>query len=177
MIKVFHLLTGGAVLAALAPAAIGYAAQAKGAGVTLTNSVLVQQKSAAADGTTRVTLAPAKRVVPDDRVVFRIAYKNNLAQPVTGMVVSNPVPANLTYRGPAVGSPAPEVSTDGTHFAPLATLTVAGRPAQADQVRAVRWQVRGSVLAGARDSTRTKPPSSNSVKQGKIHKRFGSEIE
>jgi uncharacterized repeat protein (TIGR01451 family) len=146
MIKSIYFAIGSSALAALASVAATLPAQAKG-GVTLTNSVLVQHKSAAADGTTRVALVPAKRVVPGDRVVFRIAYKNNLSQPVSGMVVSNPVPANLSYRGPAEGSPAPEVSIDGTHFAPLAALTAAGRPATADQVRAVRWIVKGSVPA------------------------------
>lgn len=149
MIKSNHLAIGSSALAALASLLAAVPAQAKDSGVTLTNSVLVQHKSAAADGTTRVTLVPAKRVVPGDRVVFRIAYKNNLSQPVSGMVVSNPVPANLSYRGPAEGSPAPEVSVDGSHFAPLAALTVAGRPAQPDQVRAVRWLVKGPVPAGA----------------------------
>lgn len=148
MIKSIYFAIGSGALAAAAIIALAAPADAKGSGVVLTNSVMVQQKSAAADGTTRVTLVPARRVVPGDRVVFRIAYKNNLGQPVSGMVVSNPVPASLSYRGPAEGSPAPEVSIDGTHFAPLSALTAAGRPATADQVRAVRWIVKGAVPAG-----------------------------
>lgn len=122
--------------------------EAKTGGVQLSSSVFVQQKRAAADGTTRVSLVPAKHVTPGDRVVFRVAYKNEAGQPVTGMVVSNPVPANLSYRGPAEGSPAPDVSTDGIHFAPLSTLSMAGRPVQADQVRAVRWPVKGTIPVG-----------------------------
>ncbi|MBB4858900.1 hypothetical protein HNO88_002226 [Novosphingobium chloroacetimidivorans] len=149
MIKIHSLAIGSSALAALASIVILAPAQAKTTGVTLTNSVLVQHKSAAADGTTRITLVPANHVVPGDRVVFRTVYKNHLAQPVSGMVVSNPVPANISYHGPAEGSPAPEVSIDGAHFAPLAALTVAGRPARADQVRAVRWLVHGQVPAGA----------------------------
>jgi uncharacterized repeat protein (TIGR01451 family) len=141
-------MTKSIMLAALVSVASIAPAHAKG-GVQLSNTVLVQQKSAAADGTTRVSLVPAKRVVPGDRVVFRMAYKNEAGGPVTGMVVSNPVPANLSYRGPAEGSPAPEVSTDGIHFAPLSSLTLAGRPVQPDQVRAVRWLVKGAVPAGA----------------------------
>lgn len=148
MIKSIYFAIGSSALAAVAGVAFHAPAQAKGSGVALTNSVLVQHKSAAADGTTRVTLVPATRVVPGDRVVFRIAYKNNLGQPVSGMVVSNPVPASLSYRGPAEGSPAPEVSIDGIHFAPLSALTAAGRPVTADQIRAVRWMVKGAVPAG-----------------------------
>jgi uncharacterized repeat protein (TIGR01451 family) len=148
MIKSICFAIGSSALAAVAVFALAVPADAKVSGMVLTNSVLVQQKSAAADGTTRVTLVAAKRVVPGDRVVFRIAYKNNLSQPVSGMVVSNPVPANLSYRGPAEGSPAPEVSIDGTHFAPLSALSAAGRAARADEVRAVRWTVKGAVPAG-----------------------------
>lgn len=148
MTKSIYFAIGSSMLAAVAGSAFAVPAQAKNSGVVLMNSVLVQHKSAAADGSTRVTLVPAKRAVPGDRVVFRIAYKNNLGQPVSGMVVSNPVPANLSYRGPAEGSPAPEVSIDGTHFAPLSALSAAGRPAMADQVRAVRWMVKGAVPAG-----------------------------
>jgi len=132
------------VLAMLAGLAGTAPAQAKAGGVVLSNSVLVQQKSAAADGTTRVTLAPAKRVVPGDHVVFRIQYRNDVGQPVSGMIVSNPVPANLAYRGPADGSPAPEVSADGIHFAPAG----AAPSISPEQVRAVRWVVRGAVPAG-----------------------------
>lgn len=145
MTKNVSIALGATVLAALM--SIACPAQAKTGGVQLSNTVLVQQKSAAADGTTRVALVPAKRVVPGDRVVFRIAYKNQVGQPVSGMVVSNPVPANLVYRGPAEGSPAPQVSADGIHFAAMSALTVGGRPAQPDQVRAVRWLVAGAVPA------------------------------
>jgi uncharacterized repeat protein (TIGR01451 family) len=149
MTKTIKRVLNDSVFATLAAVALSSPGQAATGGITLNNSVLVQQKSAAADGTTRVVLVPAKRAVPGDHVVFRITYKNDVGQPVTGMVVSNPVPADLTYRGPAEGSPAPEVSTDGVHFAALSALTVAGHPARAEQVRAVRWLVNGTVRPGA----------------------------
>lgn len=145
MIKNVSVALGAVMLVALASNASS--AQAKAGNVQLSNTVLVQQKSAAADGTTRVTLVPAKRVVPGDHIVFRITYKNQVGQPVSGMVVSNPVPANLVYRGPAEGSPAPQVSADGIHFAPLSALSVGGHPARPDQIRAVRWQIDGAVPA------------------------------
>lgn len=149
MIKNVSSILRGGLLAALMTTAAAAPAHAKAGAISLTNSILVQQKTAAADGTTRVTLVPAKRAVPGDHVVFRITYRNEVGQPVTGMVVSNPVPANLTYRGPAEGSPAPDVSVDGIYFAPLAKLTVAGRPAQVEQVRNVRWLLAGAVKPGA----------------------------
>jgi uncharacterized repeat protein (TIGR01451 family) len=126
---------------------------AKAAGVVLTNTVLVQEKTVAKDGTTRVALNPARRAVPGDRIIYRIAYRNEVGKPVTGLVVSNPVPAALLYRGPAEGSPAPEVSADGRRFAALSALTVRDasgrdRAATAQDVRAVRWQA-AAIPAGA----------------------------
>jgi uncharacterized repeat protein (TIGR01451 family) len=148
MTKYVRDILACSVLGALASMAGSVTVQAKAGGVTLSNSVLVQHKSAAADGTTRIALVPAKRVVPGDHVVFRIAYRNGTGQPVSGMIVSNPVPANLAYRGPAEGSPAPQVSADGIHFAAISSLMLAGRPVRADEVRAVRWVVNGTVPSG-----------------------------
>jgi len=120
--------------------------------VRVTNDVMVQEKTVAADGTTRIALVPAKRVTPGDRVVYRTSYRNEVGQPVEGMIVSNPVPANLVYRGPAEGSPAPEVSTDGKTFAPLAQLQVragsATRSALAEDVKVVRWRIASAVPVG-----------------------------
>ncbi len=63
------------------------------------------------------------------------------------------MPSGLVYRGPASGSPAPEVSADGKTFAPLAQLQVrdaagGARAAQPDDVKVVRWRVAGTVPAG-----------------------------
>lgn len=143
-----HILLSGAFAACSI-----LAAPAMASGVRVTNQVLVQSKSTAADGTIRTALVPASRVVPGDRVVYRIAYHNELTQPVNGMVVNNPVPTGLVYRGPAEGSPAPDVSIDGKSFAPLAALKVrdaAGtmRSARAEEVKAVRWQVANAIPAG-----------------------------
>ncbi|MDB5715761.1 MAG: hypothetical protein JWO15_3158 [Sphingomonadales bacterium] len=130
--------------------ALHAASPASAAGLRVTNTILVQQRVAVADGTTRVTLVPANHVVPGDRVVFRIAYHNEVGQPINGVVLNTPVPANLAYRGPAEGSPVPEVSVDGKSFGPLATLKVIGaqghwRAAQAQDVTHVRWVRSGAV--------------------------------
>ena len=69
-------------------------------------------------------------------------------------MIANPIPANLVYAGPAANSPAPDVSVDGTAFAPLAALRVRGadgveRAATPADVRAVRWRLPAPVAAGA----------------------------
>ncbi|MEP9360913.1 hypothetical protein [Sphingomonas sp. KR3-1] len=122
--------------------------------IEIRTSVLAERRTPAADGTTHVQLAPAARVTPGDRVVYRIDYRNNGTQAATGLVIANPVPAAMQYAGPAEGSPAPEVSADGKTFGPLSALKVrsgtAFRPAAAADVRVVRWRLAQPVAAGAK---------------------------
>lgn len=138
---------------ALGAAAVLAAMPAAAQSVDITSQVMVEQRTAAADGTTRVALAPAKRVTPGDAVVYRLEYRNRGTRPATDLVIANPIPANLVYAGPSQNSPAPEVSTDGTTFASLTTLRVRGaggveRAATPADVRAVRWRLTNPVAAG-----------------------------
>ncbi|QUT04890.1 hypothetical protein KFK14_17955 [Sphingobium phenoxybenzoativorans] len=130
------------------------AAPAFGAGLTVTNTVFAQQRSTAPDGTTRIALTPATRVTPGDRVVYQLAYRNGGAQPIEGLTLNNPLPDALAYRGPAQGSPAPEVSVDGKTYGPLATLKVRGadgawHAARPEDVTHVRWRIANALPAGA----------------------------
>lgn len=144
-------------VAALFAAASGSAIPAQATGISLSNAVMAQQRATAADGSTRVTLVPATRVTPGDRVVFKIAYRNGGATPAEKLVLANPIPAELAYRGPSAGSAAPEVSVDGRTYGPLATLKVhdgdgASRSAQPADVTHVRWQLGAPVAPGASGS-------------------------
>lgn len=137
-----------AVIAGLLAAAAPALAQP----IELVTKVLVETRKAATDGTTRVELAPANRVVPGDRVVYRIAYRNSGKQAASGLVIANPVPAGLVYAGPAEGSSAPELSVDGIRFGTLAQLSVrtptGTRPATNADVRVVRWRLTSAVAPG-----------------------------
>jgi len=129
-------------------------APAFGAGLTVTNTVFAQQRSTAPDGTTKIALTPATRVTPGDRVVYQLAYRNGGAQPIEGLTLNNPLPQELTYRGPAQGSPAPEVSVDGQNYGPLAALKVRGsdggwHAARAEDVTHVRWRIANALPAGS----------------------------
>jgi uncharacterized repeat protein (TIGR01451 family) len=119
----------------------------------VTSRVMVESKQRMADGGTRVELAPARHVVPGDKVVFVLAYRNTGSQPLDNIVLANPVPAVLSYRAPAQGSPAPEVSIDGKTYAPLAALHVTAangtmRAATAEDVTSVRWRLVRPLAAG-----------------------------
>ena len=131
------------------------AAPAVGAGpLQVTAKVLTEQKTRAADGSVRVALVPARRVVPGDRVVFVLGYRNTGSQPIGNIVLDNPVPAAIAYRGPSPSSAAPDVSVDGKTYGPLETLRVrladgATRAAAPDDVTSVRWRLANTVPAGA----------------------------
>ncbi|PZU09811.1 hypothetical protein [Sphingomonas sp.] len=119
----------------------------------VTSKVMVETRQRAADGSTRIVLEPARRVVPGDRVVFVLAYRNVGTQPLNDIVLANPVPAELSYRAPAQGSVAPDVSADGKTYGQLAALRVAGaggaiRAATAEDVTSVRWRLTRPLAAG-----------------------------
>ena len=111
--------------------------------VQITNQVMSEKHIAASDGTTRIELVPAARVTPGDKLVYQITYGNTGSQPVSDFVVSNPIPKGVAY-----------LAVDGTTFGSLAALRVkdpngALRPADASDVKAVRWRLTQPLAAGS----------------------------
>ena len=120
----------------------------------VTSSVMVEARSAAPDGTTRVTLVKPSRVTPGDKVIFISAYRNTGAQPLADVVLDNPLPRQIAYRSAYPGSPTPDVSVDGKTFGSLATLRVRSpdggtRAANPNDVTSVRWRLASPIPAGA----------------------------
>lgn len=146
-----------AILFAAVSAGVAFAplAAAQPAGpLAIETKMLVEQRSRAADGTTRTGWAVPTKVVPGTPVTIRISYRNTGAQPIAGLVIANPVPANTVYRGVADGVPQPELSVDGQTFASLAQLRVpvpggGSRAAGNADVTAVRWRLTSPLTAGA----------------------------
>jgi uncharacterized repeat protein (TIGR01451 family) len=143
-----HLMKIGGAVALLAIPATALAQP-----VEITAHAMVEQRKAAADGTTKITLANAARVTPGDRIVYQLSYRNSGREPARDLVIANPVPANMTYAGAVEGSAEPELSVDGTKFGSLAQLTARAadgrvRPALATDVRVVRWRLATPVAAG-----------------------------
>lgn len=137
-----------ALLALTAPAA-AFAAN----NVALTSEVFVEKAVPQADGRTKVVLEAPKIVVPGDKLVFVLGYKNQGAAPATDFVVTNPLPGAVVYEGTA--DAAAQVSVDGGKgFGPLQTLKVkqadnSVRAARAEDVTHVRWAMRTPIPAGA----------------------------
>lgn len=121
--------------------------------LAVTSQILVERHRSTADGTVRIELVEAKRAAPGDRLTVTLAYRNVGRQPIANVVLANPVPRQLAYRGPAPGSPAPELSVDGQHFASLDGLRVGlpgggTRAAGSDDIVAVRWRLPAPVAPG-----------------------------
>lgn len=120
----------------------------------VTSRIQLEKRVAAADGTTRVTLVPADHAVPGDRLTVTLAYRNTGAQPIANLVLANPVPRGLLYRGVPSGTAAPELSVDGKNFGPLSALRVPApgggmRAAGPADVTSVRWRLSSPVAAGS----------------------------
>lgn len=132
-------------LVALVALAVATTASAAGP-LSVTTRMLVEQRSVAADGTTRVALVEPRHVVPGDRVVVVLAYRNTGTQPIADLVLASPVPRGTALRAAPGGG---EVSVDGRRFAALAALSVGTRPAGLDDVTAVRWRLPRTLAPGA----------------------------
>lgn len=137
-----------ALLAALA--APGHALAANE--VALDNSVFVERVTTDASGKQRVLLEEPKVVVPGDKLVFVLAYRNAGSQPADKFVITNPLPPAVRFAD--AGDTQPLVSVDGGHaWGALADLTVleadgTRRPAQASDVTHIRWAFQQPIPVG-----------------------------
>lgn len=122
-------------------------------GVSLVSKVFVEHTETTADGKSVTTRAVPDVVIPGDRLVFLLTYHNDGAQPATDLVLTNPVPASVTYSG--TDDTTATVSVDGGKtWGALGALTVAladgiTRPAEAADVTHIRWTLRDPVPTGA----------------------------
>ena len=81
------------LLAAIAPTQAFAANQ-----VVLDNSVFLERATTDANGKQRISLEEPKVVVPGDRLVFVLNYRNSGAQPADKFVITNPMPSAVRAR-------------------------------------------------------------------------------
>lgn len=135
------------LLATLAPAPAFAANQ-----VALDNSVFVERVSIDASGKQRVLLEEPKVVVPGDRLVFVLNYRNAGGEPADKFVITNPMPAAVSFAD--AGDTRPFVSVDGGKtWGLLPEMTVrtidgSSRAAQPADVTHVRWAFQKPIPAG-----------------------------
>lgn len=107
------------------------------------------------DGSQETQLVNADSVVPGERVVYTISFRNVGDEPADNVVITNPIAETLTYvAGSAAGQDLEvEFSVDGgVHFAPASELTVLDeateRPATTLDYTHVRWVMQSELAAG-----------------------------
>lgn len=149
-------LSLAATPALAAPASPAPASPPPASQVTLKGDVRLE-KTVTENGTTRVVVSEPKVVVPGDRLMFSTEYRNEGTQVVTNFVVTNPLPAAVSFADDS--GTAAQVSVDGgTTWGALGTLQVADgkggmRPAVAGDVTHVRWTI-ATIAPGASGTVR-----------------------
>ena len=120
--------------------------------VALDNHVFVERVSTDAEGKQRILLEEPKVVVPGDRLVFVLNYRNAGAQPADKFVVTNPMPSAVRFAD--AGDTRPFVSVDGgKQWGLLSDLSIpmAGgerRAAQPADVTHIRWAFQTPIPVG-----------------------------
>lgn len=140
-------------LALLIAALVAAPAMAQsGNAVSLNSDVLVERTTIDANGRTQVTLEEPSTVIPGDKLVFVLRYRNNGAAPASDFVVTNPLPQAIAFQ--AAGDDSAQVSVDGgRNWGTLQSLSVSNadgsqRPAQASDVTHIRWAFAQPIPAG-----------------------------
>ncbi len=124
---------------------------------------VVQKETVVEDATGNRTtqLVAAESVVPGEEVIYTVTYTNISDETTDNIVISNPIPSQLTYvQGSAFG-PGTEItfSVDGGEtYASPEQLVVSeegvNRPATPADFTNIRWIVQASLAAGDRGFAR-----------------------
>lgn len=128
-------------------------ALAQSQAVSLETKIFIESFVTAPDGAVERQLKPAEVVVPGDRLVYVLTYRNDGTKPATDFVVTNPLPTTVEFAGDE--SPGAEMSVDGGKaYGPLTQLGVsepngATRAARRADVTHIRWRIPGAVAPKA----------------------------
>lgn len=120
--------------------------------VALNSDVFIERISTDGDGKRKVTLEEPKVVVPGDRLVFVLNYRNASGKPADKFVVTNPMPTAVQFAEQADDNAV--VSIDGGKnwgsLAELRVVDVSGeqRPARTEDVTHIRWSFNQPIPVG-----------------------------
>ncbi len=150
------------LLAVLAQLAIAGSALAQAGPAAITTELSAQKivMVKAADGSRVEKLEPLANVVPGDAIRYTVTFANQAAEPVTGIVVSLPLPREMTLAEPFKSTPETTATYSidgGKQFAALATLSVTDsegrtRPAGLADVTHVQWTIAPALAPGTSGS-------------------------
>lgn len=114
------------------------------------------------EGESGTRLVPAEVVVPGERVIYTITFRNVSGEPADNVVITNPIAEDLMYVDGSAFGPGMEIvfSVDGGNtFAKADELTVVEqdgeiRDAAAGDFTHVRWVMQNDLAAGAQGTAR-----------------------
>lgn len=120
--------------------------------VSLASQVLVERVKQDAGGKQVISFEPPKVVMPGDKLMFVVSYKNEGREPAAEFTVTNPIPQSVTYAG-GEGEWLSVSSDGGKNWGDLAALTVREadgtlRPAEPADVTHVRWKSSRAIAPG-----------------------------
>ena len=120
--------------------------------VALASAIFVERSVTGADGVVRVVREEPKLVTPGDRLVFVLSYTNAGSAPAESFVVTNPIPASVSFV--ASDSAGADFSVDGgIKWGSLVALKVKAadgklRPAAASDITQIRWVFARAIPVG-----------------------------
>ena len=143
------------ILLVAAFAVVGTGAYAQDPGHIDIKTVVQKEEVSVDDtGARKTELVAAETVVPGDEVVYTVSFANVSEEPAENVVITNPLPAQLTYVDGSAFGPGAEVqfSVDGENFAPADKLSVSedgfDRPARNEDFTHIRWVMDGDIAPG-----------------------------
>ncbi|MBK8375922.1 hypothetical protein [Sphingorhabdus sp.] len=139
-------------LVAVAAASAAPAAWA-GAPLELKSDIFVEKQQKRPDGTLATKLVTPNLIIPGDRLVFVVHYKNAGTIPASNIAVTNPIPRAISFSGTSDGNEI--VSVDGgKSWGKINQLRVSNsdgssRAAGMADVTHIRWTLNQTLAAGA----------------------------
>ena len=114
-----------------------------------------------ATGEQRLRLVDASTVVPGDEVIYTVTFSNVSDEPAENVVITNPLPAELTYIAGSAFGPGTDIvfSVDGGQtFAAANDLSVVEngveRAATAEDFTHIRWVMKTDLATGTQGVAR-----------------------
>ncbi len=133
-----------------------FAAPAFASGLQAEQSVHKIVETADADGATVISLVPADRVAPGDKIAYTLSYSNDGDEPAGNVILTMPVPDEVRYVEKSASRDGLIVgfSVDGGEtFASRGDLavTVDGEPRQAlaEDITHIRWTFEEPIPVGS----------------------------
>jgi uncharacterized repeat protein (TIGR01451 family) len=127
----------------------------------VTTSVQKEEVTVDESGEPASKLVEANTVVPGDRVIYTITFRNTSEEAAENVVITNPISESLTYVAGSAFGPGTiiEFSVDGGQtYAPADQLTITEdgetRSAHPGDFTHIRWVMQNELAAGAQGTAR-----------------------